>query len=574
MNRDNRFLQREYMKNLLPLMFSVLGGTINALIDSLFVSSRLGSDGLAAVSISMPVYLVLCCAGSLIASGAFLRSARAAGAERMDRAAEIFHSGHTLLGITGVAFTFLGAVLCGPISALLAQGGQLQPMVRAYCFVSFLGALPTVYIYLPMFYLQLEGKRRQISRMILIMVVTDALLDALFLYPLDMGMTGAALASVLSTALACVYGMRILQDRSGNYPVRKPTGKLVEVRGMISAGSPTAFGNLFDAVKLLAINAIILYAAGTQMAAVWAALNVLSEISLIIVSGVPQAASPMIAVYSSSKENSGIRILTRMQIVTGLGMSLIYAAALLLLTKPVERMFSLQTPMFFPLLCLGISVILNLLLGIWGGVFQATGRIRIANFIGGLRRLIMPVLALVLVLMADQTLWLFLPLGAILTVVLTVLAVSVISVRSDSTERPLSRILLLDDTLERQHKVIDFSIGADMESACNASEQIQSFCLENNMDRKATTRMGLSIEELLGVIVQQDEKLTSVDMRAYAIDGVTGIRIRYAGDKYNPFDRIHEDEDFYMGIAMLQNLAEAVTHTYTMGTNTVNILYR
>lgn len=81
MNRDNRFLRKEYLKNVFPIMFSVLGGTINALIDSVLVSRKMGSGGLAAVNVSMPVYFILCTIGALLAGGASVLSAQALGRE-------------------------------------------------------------------------------------------------------------------------------------------------------------------------------------------------------------------------------------------------------------------------------------------------------------------------------------------------------------------------------------------------------------------------------------------------------------------------------------------------------------
>ena len=45
MNYDDSFLRRQYLINLFPIMFSILGGTINALIDSVFISLVLGKDG-------------------------------------------------------------------------------------------------------------------------------------------------------------------------------------------------------------------------------------------------------------------------------------------------------------------------------------------------------------------------------------------------------------------------------------------------------------------------------------------------------------------------------------------------
>ena len=119
MSRDDHFLRTEYLKNLFPVMFSVLGGTVNALIDSVFVSMRLGADELAAVNMSMPVYLIICTFGALMAGGASVMSARAAGQEKMEEAASHYHAALTVCTVFGVLFTIAGCILCRPAARLL-----------------------------------------------------------------------------------------------------------------------------------------------------------------------------------------------------------------------------------------------------------------------------------------------------------------------------------------------------------------------------------------------------------------------------------------------------------------------
>ena len=112
-------------------MFSILGGTINALIDSVFISLKLGKDGLSAVTLSMPVYLVLCSLGALIAAGGSMLSAREAGKENLESARRFYHSAITLALITGIVFTSL-SVFCRPDSVLLAQGNALSELIYQY----------------------------------------------------------------------------------------------------------------------------------------------------------------------------------------------------------------------------------------------------------------------------------------------------------------------------------------------------------------------------------------------------------------------------------------------------------
>lgn len=573
MDRDDQFLRTEYLKNLFPVMFSVLGGTINTLIDSVFVSRRLGTDALAAVNMSMPVYLVICTVGSLIAGGASVMSARAAGQERMEEAARHYHAALTVCMVIGVLFTFAGCIFCRPLAWLLSQNSGLERYVYAYSFVMMLGILPTVLSYLPLYYLQLEGKTREITVTIQIMILTDILLDVVLLYLVPFGIYGAAAASVAASLLSCVYGFRSLERGYSNYHFRLIKAGMGQIREIVHYGSPSAFGNFADAVKLLLLNMIILYAGGAPAAAVWAVLNSMSEFSVSITSGVPQAAAPMAGAYVSARENSGLRILMKLQLQWGLILSAVFAAALAAGSKALERIFSVDQSLFVPFLCMGSFVIMDCMVNIWLTFFQVSGRLALSNLLVLCRKLLFPVGIAALLMPADGYLWLFLPLGAVCTVIAGFAATGMIYIHSRKGNHALSRLLLLDDYLEREKKVLDFSVVPNAEAICRASEQIIDFCRHNHMDTRQTMRLQLSIEELLMVIAQENPDLKTVDLRAFSMEGNTGLHIRCAGRRYNPFEQArHEDSDAMMGIIMLEKMAQVVSYTYSFGMNIMNVL--
>ena len=573
MNQDDHFLKRAFLKNLFPLMFSVLGGTINALIDSIFVSRVVGSSALAAVNLCMPIYLALCTIGSLIAGGANVLAAQELGKERLSAAERYYHLSLTLSLTAGAFVAVLGAALCRPISGLLAQGGRLSGYVFDYCLVSLLGAIPTIMIYIPTTLLQLDGKTKDISVMVGLMVTFDVALDALFMLPLGLGLRGAALASVVSTLIATLYGFFALGRGVSNFHLHLCRPKALELGKLARFGSPAAFRNLFDAIKLLSLNTIILAFGGEAAAATWAVLNTISELSVIITSGVPRAGAPMMSVYYTARENSRIRILLRIESQIGLALSGAFALGLGVLNVPIRNLFHLGTPILFPLLCLGIAGMLYLMCGIWDTYFQSIGQLTVSNALLAARNLVFPVGAAFALALLGGPLWLFLPLAGALTLLLGNIVTGVIAGKSKNTKRPLSRYLLLDDSLERENRVIDFSIPPDMARVCDASEQIRDFCTANNMGNKQAIRLGIAIEELLNVLIEKIPDIRSVDLRAFAMPGTTGLRIRYAGQSYDPFEDTESDMDFLMGINMLKKMAEIVRHSYTLGTNTLNIMF-
>lgn len=575
MNHDDRFLKREYLKNLFPIVFSILGGTVNTLIDSVFVSQRLGNAGLTAVTLCMPVYFMLCMFGSLVAAGASLLSAQAAGKDRMEEAAGHYHCAVTVCTIVGILLTLAGILLCGAVTGLLSPEKELQQYIHDYISVTVLGALPLMLSYLPQYYLQLEGKMQAIVNTMIMLIGLDVFFDWLFLYQLDLEMRGAAAASLIATLAAGFYSYAALERGYSNYHIRFRAVSVKELIGIVRFGSPVALGNLLDSVKLFFLNTIILSIGGITASAVWAVLNTLLELSVALTSGIPQAAAPMTGAYYAAGENSGLRILVRLQVKCGMVFAAFFAVVPLLAHRILADVFDVGENMLLSFLCMGIYVMTEMLCSIGISFYHATGRIGLSDYLVFWRKLLSPVLAAWAVGKSGVLLWLFLPFGGILTLILELLTAAACRYGKKEGVHALSPVLLLDDCLERENKVLDFSIAADNENICGASEQIQEFCAENLMNPKQTMQIELAIEELLTVMVQKQPGLQSMDLRAFSMEKTTGIRIRCAGKRYDPFEPHPTSEDeAMMGIDLLKRMAQKIEFVYSLGMNIILISFR
>lgn len=573
MERSNAFLKSQYMKFLFPVMLSIMGGTINTLIDSAFLSVRLGSDVMASVNLAIPAYLLLCTLGSLFGSGASVMSARALGRENPVEANKYFHIAVAWNALAGAVITVLGMLLSGPLAVFLAQGGNLTGFVKDYIFWLFAGSIPTMAIYLPIYYLQLEARVREAYLLTAMIFGTNLVLDYIFLYPVSMGPAGAAVATSLSMLIACVYGIAALFRKGGNFSFDK---KLLGFGGSLRLfhnGSTVALGNLVDAVRIFILNSLILFFLGNKYVAVWAVLNAICEVSMMITSGVPQTASMMTGLYYSAKENGSIRILTRLQIQIGTRLLIGFSAILLILSEPLRRLYDLDTPIIFPLVCLILFFYPDLTSSILSRHYNVIERIRLSNFVTIIRRLVFPVFFCWVLVNYSGYVWLFLPLGAVATNLVIWEVTGVISDRSPAGSHHLSRPLLLDDYLEKERKVLDFSVEADNDAICTAAERIREFCELNNVELKLSTRLSMAIEELLVMLSNRIENVKEFDLRAFMGDNMLGIRIRCIGDSFDPFAPEYEDDEDMMGVQMIKKLATDVTQSHAMGMNTIHIFF-
>ncbi|MBO6108940.1 MAG: polysaccharide biosynthesis C-terminal domain-containing protein [Eubacterium sp.] len=575
MTRNDIFVRRAYKKALFPVMFSVLGGTINTLIDSAFVSQSEGADALAAVNLCMPIYLALCVAGALFANGAATIAANEIGLNNIDGAKNAYFSALKLYIVTGIVLTVLGCLIMHPVSDLLSQGTHLSGLVYDYGLITCIGAIPTIIIYQPISFLQLDGKSESISRMMTVMLIVDILLDYLFLFVFGFGVKGAAAASIIATSVACVMGFISLQ-RGYLFRFERRRFKISRTKEIIKLGSMLAAGNLLDAVKMIMLNAVILSTIGAHGVAIWAVLNSLSEISITVTTGVPQTAAPMIGVYFPSRENAAIRSLMKLQLRWGLSILVPFFVVVTVGHGAVEALFAVNYNMLFSLICLSISTIIDLVLSMWVRFFSSTRKVLLSNMINVIRKFLGPVIFVYVFSGLNDNIWIFLPVGSLFTMITGVMILLMIRVSRKNKNKPvLSGLLLLDDSYERENKILDFSIKADAAEVCDGAERIREFCVLNEMDKKLSMRLSLSIEELLMVLINRFPETESIDLRAFVTLGETGLQIRMIGEMFDPFTEAEKDEnaDELMGIIMMKKMAAATNYYYALGMNTLHIFF-
>lgn len=570
LTQNEQFLKKAYHRALFPCILSILSGNINILADGILVGQRLGTEALAAINLCVPVYLLLCIVGSFFVSGTAIPAAKAIGAGRLEEAQKFYRTAVSTTLAASVLFTMAGLLLLRPLTVFLSPDPALQPMVFSYAGITLAGALPKIMIYVPFWFLRLEGKNKTVTWMMTMMAGGNIILDLWFLYGLEMGVAGAALASVLATAAACVMGFASLCRRSGSFSVKFFCWFRAEAwKEIVQAGSPSACNNLFQTLRLLVVNSLLFQAGGARMVAAFTAVNCIASFAMCITDGAPQAASAMLGIYHGEHDNNSVRLLLKREWKSGLFCGLLFALAVIGGSEWITAMYGLTDSLRFPMICLGLGLPFGLLCSILSGYYNVSGHNLWANAIIFLRVFFWAAGSLWLLGVFGKNLWWFLPASEMLTVGSWYVATAVFHRR----HRELSRFLMMDLSIERAGRVLGFSVDGNVEEICEASQKISGFCEENGLTVKQAMRISLAMEEIMTLIVNINsrEKLT-FDARAFAIQGVVGIRIRYGGMEYNPFDVKEEAEEMYLGIGMIRSLAEKVLYQKTFGVNTLQIL--
>ncbi len=573
------FIRDTYRKAVITGMLSILSVNINVFVDGILVGQRIGPAALASINLSLPVYLALCVLGSFLAAGTEIPAARAIGIGDTGKRDALFRTGLNASVLVSVIITLLGLCFRGPLVSFLCPDLSAREYVMQYVVITIIGALPKIVIYIPFWYLRLDGKNADVTLMMVGMTVINIVLDILFVYYLDMGVFGAGLASVIATALACLYGLFRLFAKGSPYTWR---AELVHSRqewlDIAASGFPSAFNNLCSTIRLLIVNSLLMAHGGAGLVAVFTAVHGIWGFGECVTLGAPAAGSAMLGVFSGERDNGSCRLLLREEWKTGCLTGGVFLVLCAVFSGAIQAMYGLSQSILIPLLWMALSVFPALLLNILTTCYNMAGMNLWSNALIFLRVIVMTWVGLCLVFAARFSVFSFLLFAELAALLLWWIATGI-----HHRRRPQdSRYLMTDLDNEKSGRVLNFSVSADVDEIVSASERISEFCAMNGMSVKETMRLEMSMEEVMTLIrqVNADKGIRNLrfDLRAFSVSGVRGIRIRYSGIPFNPFNISAKagivEDDMYMGVRMIMKMVEMINYQSAFGINTLQIILK
>lgn len=189
----------------LPATVAMLVNALYNLVDTIFLGRWVGSEAIAALTVAMPLQNLMTGVGLLTGVGAASMISRSLGEKKVGQADRIAGNAFLSVGLTGTLLAIIGLVFMDPILRLFGASPTILPYAREYMRFIFIG-----WIYVPMVMsanniVRSEGDAKTSMRAMLIGTGFNLVLDPIMIYFLDMGIRGAAIATIFSQFCAFLY---------------------------------------------------------------------------------------------------------------------------------------------------------------------------------------------------------------------------------------------------------------------------------------------------------------------------------------------------------------------------------
>ncbi len=583
LKRNDFFLTTVYRKYMLASVLSMLATSVAGIIDTVLVGWFLGEEGLSAMSLVSPVYLIYYTIGAVIGMGGSIAANLRAGKNDYEGYRRLFSLSFWMTIAACLLTTAGGLLLLEPMVAFFGGEGLIGEYTREYLFWYILGGAGTLLIYIPLNFLKMEGLPQISSALFMLSSGLNVVFTWLFMSPVfDMGIKGASIGTALAMTATALWGLYILLKKGTNTSfVRvKPTWEMLGE--ILLCGSPNGLNNLLNSLKILVINSWILRIGAAAYLPVFSMVRNVSDLLCGVMIGVASALMPVVGVFFGERDNESIRRVCKKALQIGGALSLIPAVFVAAFPGLVSSLFNLtdqaaRSGAETALLCLAISCLFAFFNLMLTGYFNTVGRPMLSNLILVLRLLayLAPSVMLLGSLTGIEGIWLALILAEALTFGTALLVMGLIRKKNPSLDR-----LLLDTTGEKE-KEISFSVGNTTEDIMFASEKITEFCQEAELDMKKTMQISLALEEMLTVIIgrcMDPGKEQFVDIRIKKFEEDVLMRIRNTGNIFDPIRYYEENKEDpeqmeqLLGIKMILGTAKDIEFRETFGTN--NLLIR
>ena len=365
-----------------PMIMSMLLLMAYNLADSIWVSG-LGPNALAALGFITPVFMIVIGLGNGLGAGATSLIARCIGANNKkgaDNAA--IHA--IILTITVSVILTIFTIIFLPHILMLMGAGQSLNLAIQYGQIVFGGLIFLIFSSVASGILRAEGDVKRAMYAMAATAILNTILDPIFIYYFNMGISGAAWATLISAAISSsliLYWLLVKRDTYVSFSKSdfKPNRNVI--KDIMAVGLPASAESFVMSVLGIVLNLMLVLTAGTEAVAVYTAGWRVVMMALIPAIGIGTAAITVAGAAYGAKKYDNLSIALNYSVKLGIIIAIATSAITYIFASNIATIFaySSQTAFIAPLIAqfLGVMCLFYVVvpLGIMASsVFQAMGK--------------------------------------------------------------------------------------------------------------------------------------------------------------------------------------------------------
>ena len=301
-----------------PLTIAQLVQLLYNVVDRIYIG-HLGdgnSIALTGVGVTFPIVTLIMAFTALFGMGGVPLFSMARGAGEDEEAEKILGNSFALLLCSSVLLTVAGYLFCKPILFAFGASEDSYIYAKQYLDIYLIGTVCSMTATGLNGYINAQGFPRIGMLSVILGAIVNILLDPVFIFVFDMGVAGAALATIISQAISSIWVLRFLMSKKAVVPLKLKNIRMKRNRTLeiFKLGTSNFIMQGTNCLVQVACNSTLQSYGGDLYVGIMTVLNSVREIMMLPVSGIVSGSQPVISFNYGAKEykrvKSGIRFNT------------------------------------------------------------------------------------------------------------------------------------------------------------------------------------------------------------------------------------------------------------------------
>ncbi len=392
--------KKALIKIALPMIFSLLLISFNHIIDRVWVAG-LGTDPLAAIGFVSPIFMIIIGLGNGLGAGANSLISRYIGSKEYENASN--SALHSIIII--FIFSILIPLIILPFyDQIIIYMGAINVIdyARDYGIILVLGTFAFLFNILFSCQLRAEGDMKKATIAMASVDILNIIMDPIFIYTFNLGIRGAALATVISTiipTIVSIYWLFIKKNTYLDYSFKNFKYDFKYVRGILNVGIPASLEEFIISMVNIILNSFLVIVSGTDVIAAFNISFSILQLGMMPCIAIGTSVITVAGVAYGAKEYEKVKTTCHYGIKITTIISMIIMIFLFVFTPELALLFANNqaNPEFYQLIIYVIRINLLFLIitpvgGICAMIFQAMGKGTISLLLTIIRELIFVVM--------------------------------------------------------------------------------------------------------------------------------------------------------------------------------------
>lgn len=318
----NNMLENEKITSLLwrlslPATIAMIVNALYNIVDTIFIGRGIGYLGIGGLTIAFPVQMLIMAVAQMIGIGAASIVSRNLGAKEPEKAKYVVGNAIIVTILLGALISIVGTLFIDPLLILFGATDSLLPYAEEYLQVILIGSLYFPLAVVGNNLIRAEGNAKAAMISMMLGAILNIILDYIFIFPLNMGIRGAALATILSQGATVLYVAFYMYSGKSQLKVKlkhlKPDFSII--RETTTVGLASFARQAAGSIIAILINNLLKQYGGDMGISIYGVVNRVIMFLFMPLFGIVQGMQPIIGYNYGAKRLDRVKEALKLSII-------------------------------------------------------------------------------------------------------------------------------------------------------------------------------------------------------------------------------------------------------------------